>query len=56
MSLIRRKPTKRIRLKEAGEVIGCSARTVRRMIEEKMLRGFQLNPDRATSPYLLYEA
>jgi hypothetical protein len=55
MSLIRRKPKKRIRISKAAELIGCSSESIRTGAVGKF-RMFKLNPDKTTSPWMMYES
>jgi hypothetical protein len=53
--LVRRKPIKRIKISKAAELIGCSSESIRNG-RVGPFRLFKLNPDRVTSPWLMYEA
>jgi hypothetical protein len=53
--LVRRRPRRAIRITKAAELIGCSSESIRIGAVGKF-QLFKLNPDRATSPWLMYES
>lgn len=55
MALIRSKVKKTIRVREAAKFIGCSSESIRTGAVGNF-RIFKLNPDKATSPWLMHEA
>lgn len=55
MPLSRRKPRKVIKIREAAEAIGCSSESIRTgAVGDFTL--FKLNPEKQTSPLLMYQA
>lgn len=55
MALIRSKPKKTIRIRDAAKYIGCSSESIRTGAVGQF-RIFKLNPGRVTSPWLMHEA
>jgi hypothetical protein len=55
MSLLKLKPRKRIRITKAAKMIGCSSESIRTGAVGPF-KIFKLNPEKATSPFLMYEA
>lgn len=54
--MVRRTPQRYIRLKKAGELYGCSSKTIRRMGDAGELTLIPMKPGRLTTPYLVAEA
>lgn len=55
MALATRKKRKVIRVREAAEIIGCSSESIRTGAVGAF-RTFKLNPEKTTSPLLMFEA
>lgn len=55
MSLIRRQSRRAIRIRKAADLIGCSPESIRTGAVGNFTR-FQLNPDKRTSPTMIYES
>ncbi len=54
MALYSKKPKKVIRITQAAELIGCSSESIRTGAVGDF-RLFKLNPEKATSPVLMFE-
>jgi hypothetical protein len=54
MALFTRKPKKTIRITRAAKLIGCSSESIRTGAVGDF-RLFKLNPDKATSPVMMFE-
>lgn len=54
MSLFKRKPKKVIRITKAAKIIGCSSESIRTGAVGGFLL-FKLNPEKTTSPLLIFE-